>query len=201
MTSEPRSTQSAPAERAATATAADFGPGGYLPERAARRARKIVLRAPMGLQWPAAAAVTAVLVAVVGLVYLMTASGPPGPPYVPAGPLGSVDPRGSAILEIPGLPAEHGADAAAVTEVLVVRGAGGLAAFAAPADRAEWCPDSGRIESGSQVWTAEGRLVGGDGASLRTVPVRVHDGVLYVDSTSPGPGVPAADRGEAPACA
>ncbi|MTV26636.1 hypothetical protein FTX61_14610 [Nitriliruptoraceae bacterium ZYF776] len=29
----------------------EFGPSGYLPERASKRARKIVLRAPLGLQW------------------------------------------------------------------------------------------------------------------------------------------------------
>lgn len=203
MTSEPRSTQSAPPRGSATVAAgpdpAEYGPRGYLPDKAARRARKIVLRAPMGLQWPVAAAATAVVVAIVGVVYLVTTSGAPGAPFVPAGALEDVDPRGAAVLELPD-PSATGDHAERVGEVLVVRGGGGLAAFAAPPGGAEWCDDSRRLEGGSRVWTAEGRLVGGDGASLRPLSSRVHAGTLYIDPTSPRPAFPPAVRGETPVC-
>nr|MBA2530088.1 adenosylcobinamide-GDP ribazoletransferase [Euzebyales bacterium] len=61
----------------------DYGPRGYLPERAAKRARKIVLREQMGPAWPLAAVAAALLVGATGLWYLVTAGRPPGPPYTP----------------------------------------------------------------------------------------------------------------------
>ena len=47
----------------------EYGPGGYLPSKAAGRARKIVLRAPLGIGWIVASVVLAVVIAVVGIVY------------------------------------------------------------------------------------------------------------------------------------
>ena len=175
---------------------ADYGPSGYLPQRAATRARKIVLRAPMGLQWPVAAGVAAVLVLVLGVVYVMTRTGPPADPYVQAGSLSAVDPRGSAVLPVAG------------EQALVVRGGGGVNAFLAPDARnplltaeAAWCTDSRRIESADgRVWTADGRLVGGAGESLTPLNVSVYDGDLYIDVRTARPAPPASPRGEEPPC-
>ena len=69
----------------------EFGPRGYLPERASKRARKIVLRAPLGLQWIVAAVVFGLLVLVAGVVWL-NAGGPPGAPFVAAGPVSAGGP-------------------------------------------------------------------------------------------------------------
>jgi hypothetical protein len=168
----------------------DYGPRGYLPERAARRARKIVLREQMGLGWPLAAIVAAAVVAAVGVAFLLR-SGPPGAPFRPAGPLEAV-PASSAVT----LPVE-GADA----EVLVARAAGGLRTYAAPGAQVAWCARSRRLESpAGQVWTPEGILVGGTGDSLRPLPSTVYDGTLYVDPAAAGAPLPADPRGETPAC-
>jgi len=163
----------------------DFGPRGYLPPRAARRARKIVLRERMGLQWPVAAVVTAALVVVVGLLYLVR-SGPPGPPFVAVG-------------RVPDAEAVTIADAGG-TPVLVVGAAGRVRAFVDPGTPVTWCAASRRLEAPDGVWTPEGILVGGQGASLRQVASTVHDGELYVDPTAVTelPVDPSAER---PACA
>src|SRR5690606_17036265 len=67
------------ATRKATVTSErpDFGPSGYLPPRAARRARKIMLREPLGLQWAVAAVVAGLLVLLAGAGYLLWQSRPP----------------------------------------------------------------------------------------------------------------------------
>lgn len=169
----------------------DYGPRGYLPERAAKRARKIVMREPMGLHWPVAAVVAALVLAAVGAVYVVTRTGPPGPPFVEAGALEAVDPRGAGLVVLP-----SGRD------VLVVRGGGGVSVFAGPGEDVLWCRASRRLESPSgRVWRLDGRLVGGPGASLQPLRSQVFDGVLYV---SPGADVAAPDprpAGEQPVCA
>lgn len=167
----------------------EYGPRGYLPERAAQRARKIVLREPMGLQWPVAAGVAAILVLVVGALFLATRTGPPGPPFVHAGPIQAIDPRGAALVRLDG------------TEVLVLRGAGGVLAFAAPEAEVVWCGESGRLEAADgRVWRPDGRLVGGAGESLQPLRAQAHAGELYIDPVTEL-AVPAPDpSAERPAC-
>ncbi|CAN5255555.1 hypothetical protein BH20ACT9_BH20ACT9_02200 [soil metagenome] len=166
------------------------GPGGYLPDRAARRARKIVLRSRMGLGWPIAALLAAVLVAGTGAVFLTTRAAPPGAPLVPVAPVSAVDPRGASVLRSPG---GH--------RVVVVRAEGGVRAFAAPGAAVAWCAASGRLESPRSVWDAEGRLLGGPGRSLRPLPAQVFGGTLYVDLTSRSHPRPAArPAGARPLC-
>lgn len=169
---------------------AEFGPGGYLPERAARRARKIVLRQPMGLAWPIAAAVVAVAVLALGLTNLLTQAGSPRAPFVAVGQLDATDQRGADVVAL------------ADQRILVVRGTGGIRAFSAPEGEVAYCRSSLRLEAqDGRVWTPDGRLVGGDGSSLAPHPVRVHDGVLYIDP-SPGPALSpaAAGGGQGLAC-
>ena len=168
----------------------DFGPPGYLPERAAKRARKIMLRQPLGVTWVVASVVAAVVLVGVGVAYVVAVTGPPGEPFTEVAPVDDIDARGSEVFTIGG------------DEILVVRGAGGVQAFVAPpGPPAAWCVDSRRIEApDGRVWEVSGRLVGGEGASLARLPVEAHDGVLYVDPTSPaeppGPG----EAEEDPAC-
>jgi len=168
----------------------DYGPRGYLPPRAAKRARKIILREPMGLQWAIAALVAGVLVLVAGGVLLLSRSGPPGPPFVAVGELSQIDPRGAGELPLDGGRA-----------VLVLRGAGGVTVFSAPATSATWCaPRSRLIAPGGEVWQPDGRLVGGTGGSLTRLPAQVHDGVLYVDTASQGTRPEPAPRAESDIC-
>lgn len=95
----------------------DYGPRGYLPERAARRARKIVLRAPLGLQWVVASVVAGLVVLAVGIVFLLRAGGPPSEPFRAVGPLDAV---GDARL-------------LAAHDTLLVGAAGRVRAFVVPA--------------------------------------------------------------------
>jgi hypothetical protein len=162
----------------------EFGPRGYLPERAAKRARKIMLREQMGLGWPLAALLAALLVGGAGLWYVTSASQPPGPPFVAVGDLQAVAPGEASVLG----------------GVLVVRATATVTAFS-PDASVTWCTRSARLESASgQVWTADGRLVGGDGTSLSPLPVTVFDGVVYVDRDHPGPPLPPQVSGEQPVC-
>jgi hypothetical protein len=150
----------------------DYGPRGYLPARAAARARKIVLRDRMGLHWPIAALGAAVVIALAGAVFLQRWSSPPGAPWVAAGPLSAVDPGSAAVVAVPGLG----------ERVLVVRAAGDVRAFAAPPGAVAYCAASGYLEAaGGEVWTLDGRAFGGRGQSLERLPVRVFDGVVYVN--------------------
>ncbi|HUG87123.1 MAG TPA: hypothetical protein VMM13_21320, partial [Euzebya sp.] len=48
----------------------EFGPGGYLPARAAQRARKIVLREQMGLHWAVAAVVAGLLILAITIPFV-----------------------------------------------------------------------------------------------------------------------------------
>lgn len=164
----------------------DFGPGGYLPERASKRARKIVLRAPLGLQWILAAAVFGVVVLVTGLLWL-SSGGPPGGPYVPAGP---VDPAaGPRVVMLDEM------------DAWLVTGAGPpLAVAADQVDDLRWCEPSRRLEAADgRVWTTTGRGLGTP--SLETHPVLVHDGIAYVDPTTTRPGTRPAEDVATAACA
>ncbi|CAN5919022.1 hypothetical protein BH23ACT10_BH23ACT10_02610 [soil metagenome] len=174
-----------------TSSEPDYGPRGYLPPRAAKRARKIILREPMGLQWAVAAVVAGVVVLAAGGVLFLLRSGPPGPPFVAVGEIARVDPRGAATLPLGG-----------GREVLVLRGAGGVAVFDDPPAAVEWCAGRSRlIAAGSAVWEPDGRLVGGTGESLARLPAQVHDGVLHVDAESAGTRRAPLDRDEPTACA
>lgn len=152
--------------------APEFGPRGYLPDRAARRARKIILRAPMGLQWVVGSLVVGVVVVVGGLV-LLGGDSTPAPPFQPVG-------------SVAGLPAVSAVTVGG-TEVLVVSAGGRVRAFA-DAPPLRYCPASNRLESpDGGVWALTGRGLAG-AASLSEHPATVVDGVVYVDPTSRAPG-------------
>ncbi len=164
----------------------DFGPRGYLPERAARRARKIVLRAPLGWQWIAASVVTGAVIAVAAAVFLVRAGEPPPDPFVEVGPVEAI----GAARHDPAL------------NLLFVAAAGRVRAFevAAGAPVPMWCGESGRLEAPpDRVWLPTGRALDG-GASLEQRPVVVHDGVVYVDPTTVVESPPAVDEDASPAC-
>ncbi|MDQ3451493.1 MAG: hypothetical protein M3493_02130 [Actinomycetota bacterium] len=163
----------------------DFGPRGYLPQRAATRARKIVLREQMGRGWLLAALGATVLVAVAGLVFLLVGSRAPGEPFSPAGPVEAV----------------AQGDAGLVGDTFVVRGAGSVRAFIPPQGRVRWCARTDRLEAADgRVWTADGRLVGGTGESLTPLRSTVFEGTLYVDRETPVPSPAPGDRSAAPGC-
>lgn len=177
----------------------EFGPGGYLPERSAKRARKIVLREQMGLQWPIAAALAALLVVVAGGIFLATGTGPPAEPFVPVITSAAVDPRGAEVLSAGD---QRGDDLApAPVDLAIVRAGGGVRVFVPPTDAVVFCAESGRLEApGGAVWNTNGRLVGGAGESLQPLASQVFDGVVYVDPTSPGPRLPPETTAERPSC-
>lgn len=168
----------------------EFGPSGYLPERAARRARKIILRAPLGIGWVLGSLVAAALIVVLGVVYLLTVAGPPSAPFTAVGPIEQLDPRGAGSVTV------------AQREVVVLRATGAVRAFAAPESvEVVWCAPSSRLEgTDGTVWEASGRQVGGPGGSLARLPVEVHDGVLYLDASGPGTSPAPQPRGEEPVC-
>jgi hypothetical protein len=171
--------------------APEFGPRGYLPERAGRRARKIVLREQMGLGWPIASLLAGLVLLATGVVYVLTRVGAPDPPYADVGALEDLDARGAATVALPG----------ADVDALAVRAGGGLRVFAAPGDDVVYCAESRRLESAAgAVWSVTGRLHGGPGRSLQPLPVEVHDGRVYVDATAELPRPAEDDRGEQPAC-
>lgn len=162
---------------------AEFGPSGYLPARAANRARKIVLRERMGLHWPVAAVVAGVLILAVMIPAVLLTTGGPEAPFEVVGPLEEVPADGDALVEVAG------------RSVLLVRGGGVLAALADPPEGARFCASSRRIESpDGDVWTLQGRRVGGDAASLAVLPSIAYEGEVWVDPTAepavadPAPG-------------
>lgn len=168
----------------------EYGPSGYLPQRAAKRARKIVLRERMGLGWPLAALAAAAVIAVAGVLFLLTWSSPPPPPWKAAGPLSAVD--GAAVVPVGGL--DHG--------VLIVRAGGGLLAFAAPAVPVAYCVASDHLESATgAVWGLDGRLLSDHLGehSLRRIPVQVFDGTMYVNPAV-GDALPSRPGVAAPVC-
>lgn len=160
----------------------DFGPSGYLPDRAARRARKIVLRAPLGLQWVVASVLAGVVVIVAGVLFLVRSGDPPPAPWQDVG----------ALQDIGEARVEHNLD------VLLVGAGGRVRAFADATD-VVYCPASNRLESADGVWALTGRGLGGV-ASLREHPTLVHDGRVYVDVTQTFPGPPPSDEPETPRC-
>jgi hypothetical protein len=155
----------------------EFGPRGYLPERAAKRARKIVLRAPLGMQWIVASVVAGIVVVVAG-VLLLTRGGAPGPPFVAVGPVDEV--AGQVVFDDE-------------LELLLVGLGGRVRAFDAP-EGVAYCEDSRRLESADgEVWSLTGRGTGGTG-SFPEHPTVTADGVLYVDpSVATSPPTPSAD--------
>jgi len=168
----------------AGATAVDdleFGPSGYLPPKASARARKIVLRAPLGIQWVIGAVVAGIVVVVAGVLWL-SQSGPPEAPFVATVAVTQVG--DSVVLD--------DLDALAVT-------AGGPVVVFAQATDLALCEANGRVEGRDGVWSAStGRGFGTE--SLARHPTVVHDGILYVDPTTTTPGPTASSTVEAPAC-
>lgn len=170
--------------------AGEFGPRGYLPERAAKRARKIVLREQMSVGWPLAALAAALLVAVAGAAYLLAGDRPPGPPFVPVAPLSAVDPAG---VEVFG----H----AALPDVLVVRAGGPPRAFVAPDAPVRYCPDARvLVTQDGRAWERNGRLVAGRGESLQPLRIAAHDGVVYVDADARPAAPPPRPSSDSSAC-
>ena len=147
----------------------EFGPGGYLPDRASRRARKIILRAPLGLQWVIGSLVVGVVVVVAGWLALRDPA--------PAAPFTEV-PRvvgEQAVVHVPDLD-------------MVATGAGGRPrAFVwqegTDLDLA-YCEESGLLEAtGDRAWRVTGRGVNGT-PSLVPYRTAIHDGRFYVDPTT-----------------
>jgi len=160
-----------------------FGPSGYLPDRAARRARKIVLRAPLGLQWVVASLVAGVVVLVAGLLLLGRADAPPGAPWTSLGPVESL-----AVSSVD-----------APTGLLVVNVGGRVRAFRAP-DGVTYCAPSNRLEHpDGRVWALTGRGTGGQD-SLPPVPTLTVSGIAYVDPTSVGEPAAPLDEVTEPGC-
>lgn len=142
----------------------DFGPSGYLPERASKRARKVVLRAPLGLQWVVASLLAGVVLVIAGVLYLQRGAAPPGEPWIE-------------VAEVAGLPASQVTD----DGVLIVAAGPRVRAFA-DADEVAYCPDSNRLEApDGRVWSLTGR--GHATASLAEHPTLLTGGVLYLDPT------------------
>ena len=170
-------------------SAPEFGPGGYLPQKAAKRARKIVLREQMGFGWPLAAVGAALIVVIAGGLFLRGFGDPPPPPFVAIAPLDEV-PAGGALTVQEG----DGAP------LLVVRATGTVRVFAARGDII-WCADSQRLEVPGASWMADGRRAFGNGPSLQPLESVVFDGEVYVNVTNPLPPPPAAPSDTPPACA
>jgi hypothetical protein len=160
----------------------EFGPSGYLPERASKRARKIVLRAPLGLGWVLASAGAGVVVLVAGLLLLFQSGDGPGAPYVEVGEVAALGP----------------AQVDANLDALIVTAGGRVRAFADAAD-VGYCDASNRLEApDGRVWSLTGRGLGT--ASLSEHPTVVHDGVLYVDPTRAGAAADPSSETVPPAC-
>lgn len=160
----------------------EFGPGGYLPDRASRRARKIVLRAPMGIQWVIGSLVVGVVVAIAGWLALRDTT--PEAPYeqVPAALVTAE--RGGVQLWDP---------AGSETDAIVVTIGARTRVFAWPGgDLPSVCTASGLIEGlDGAAWRPTGRGLGGT-ASLDEHPLVINDGIVYADPTTTIEG-PASD--------
>ncbi|MEX2504284.1 MAG: hypothetical protein WD378_05505 [Egicoccus sp.] len=160
----------------------EFGPSGYLPERASKRARKIVLRAPLGMQWIVASVLAGLLVVGAGVLYLQRRDDPPPAPWIAVGEVGELaDSRPLADLD-----------------ALLVAAGGRVRAFA-EADGVAYCEASNRLEDGARVWSLTGRGLGG-AASLGEHPTLVHDGTVYVDPSRSTSGPTPSDEAADPAC-
>lgn len=159
----------------------DYGPSGYLPARASARARKIVLRSPLGIQWVIASVVAGVVVVVAGVWFLSRTSQPPGPPFEAA----------VAVADLQGL--------TELREGVVAVAAGGPVRVYLVPESAVLCPVNGRIEATNGSWSASsGRGFGVE--SLRRHPSQVHDEVLWVDFTATVDGPAASSRTVAREC-
>lgn len=163
----------------------DYGPSGYLPKKASARARKIVLRAPLGIQWVIGALVAGVVVVVAGIVFL-SRTGPPEAPFVPTIEVADIE----AVTPLD----DHGAGAVAVAA------AGPVRVYVVPRSATlAHCETNGRLESAEAVWSASsGRGFGVE--SLARHPSEVHDGVLYVDFSTTVDGPASTSDPEEPAC-
>ncbi len=170
-------------EGAGTSHVPAFGPSGYLPDRAARRARKIVLRAPLGLQWVVASLVAGLVVLVAGVLVLGRGADTPGGDWTVIGPVDALPTS----MQDPG------------TGLLVVHIAGRVRAFEAP-DGVAYCAPSNRLEHpDGRVWALTGRGLAGT-PSLAPVPTLTISGIAHVDPTRTGtPSEPLDDPAE-PAC-
>lgn len=158
-----------------------FGPSGYLPERASKRARKIVLRAPLGAQWIVGSIVAGIALLVAGVLYLVTSGSAPEPPWEPIAEVAEVAP------------------ALRADELLLVPGAGRVRAFADSGD-VVYCAPTNRLESADgRIWTLTGRGLAGT-ASLEEYPTVLHNGAVYVDRTARSPGPPPSDDPAVPGC-
>lgn len=160
----------------------DFGPSGYLPDRAAKRARKIVLRAPLGLQWIVGAVVAGAIVVVAGVLFLQSRDAPPPEPWVAVAPTGDLEASGFH----PDL------------DALIVTVGGRPRAFTGAVE-ISYCAASHRLESpDGGIWALTGRGLDGT-PSLQEHPTLVSGGVLYVDPSrtlpAPEPFTEPADRG------
>lgn len=147
----------------------DFGPSGYLPGRAAKRARKIVLRAPLGLQWLVASLLFGVVVLVAGLLFLRS-SGPPSAPWVATVALADVGDGLTALPEV---------------DATLLVAAGRVHVFTTTRDL-QYCPAARRLVAGDDVWSLDG--VGFGTASLDRYDDTIHDGLVYVNPTHVLPG-------------
>lgn len=166
----------------------EFGPRGYLPRRAADRARKIVLRERMALSWPVAAVIAGLVVLGAGAVFLL-GGGTPDEPFQPLIAFHELAQGETTVAE---------ADGAAV---LAVRVPGAVRAFLAPDQPVTWCGETDRLEGArGAVWQLDGRRVGGTAASLSPLPATLHDGTVYAAPARARTPEPPADRGEEPGC-
>lgn len=161
----------------------EFGPSGYLPERAAKRARKIVLRAPLGLQWIAGSIIAGLILVIAGVLFLRQGAEPPGAPWTEVGEVQTVtasqyDPR---------------------LDALIVGAGARIRAFAGVDDVA-WCPASNRLEStDGRVWSLTGRGYGGVD-SLDEHPTLVWQDRLFIDLTRTTPAPAPTDAIVEPGC-
>lgn len=166
----------------------DFGPSGYLPRRAADRARKIVLRERMARSWPIAAVLAGLVVLAAGTAFLLR-GGPPEEPFIPVTALSDLAEADATVVAADG------------RNVLLVRAPGALRAFAPPDQPVRWCDPTDRLESrAGAVWRLDGRRVGGEAPSLTPLPSTVHRGVVYAAPRAPLTAPPPAGRDEQPGC-
>ena len=155
----------------------EFGPSGYLPERASKRARKIILRAPLGMQWVVGALLAGVVLLVAGMLFFQRSGSPPPAPWIAAGP---IEAFGAAeVVELAGPDGPTG--------VLIVTAGGRVRAFA-DAPQVRYCASSNLLQApDGSSWSLVGRGLERI-PSLDQHPTLVQDGRLYVDVTRVAPG-------------